>query len=195
MLREESVWIRRALANIHLFDIKTVLDVGSSTGKFRTRIQPYIDENVFSPLRQKNLAVYHLDNKKGEGIDLVYDIEKVTAEEIGKKFDLVICSNLMEHVHDPSRLSNLLSELVRDEGFLLLTVPRSYRYHEDPIDNMFRPSIQTLELMFPLFHVVKMETVRVEDREKYTKTELLRYLFPFLHWKVSCLLLRKKPSL
>lgn len=191
MLKEESVWIKRALADIPLSGKHTVLDVGSSTKEFRSCIQPYIDENVFLPLRERNMVVYHMDSKKGDGIDLVYDIEKVTSEEIGMSFDLVICSNVMEHVLNSARLASLLTGLVSDQGFLLVTVPRSYRCHEDPIDTMFRPSVEMLESMFPLLNVISKETVFVRDRERYRKSEFLRYLIPFLRWKVSCLLMRK----
>jgi hypothetical protein len=97
----------------------------------------------------------------------------------------------MEHVLNPARLASLLTDLVRDQGFLLVTVPRSYRYHEDPIDTMFRPSVEMLESVFPLLDVIKKETLFVKDRRRYRKREFLRYLIPFLRWKVSCLLMKK----
>lgn len=191
MLKEESVWIKQVLDEADLSAVKEMLDVGSSTKEFRTRIQPYIDENVFKPLRGKNINITYLDRKSGDVVDLVYDLEKVQAVDIGKQFDLVICCNLLEHVRKPRELASLLIDLISKNGFLLITVPRAYRHHADPIDTMFRPSVKELLPMFPGLKVIREAVVRVRDKDKYRITEFIRYIVPFLNWKVSCLFMKK----
>ena len=191
MLREESIWIREVLKEVDLSSVKDILDIGSSTKEFRTEIQPHIDENVFKPLREQGKSIYYLDQKKSDGVDLVYDLERVQAVDIGKQFDLVICCNLLEHVRKPGELAALLIDLTSKNGFLLITVPRAYRHHADPIDTMFRPSVKELLLMFPGLKVIREAVVRVRDKDKYRITEFIRYIVPFLNWKVSCLFMKK----
>jgi SAM-dependent methyltransferase len=191
MLKEESIWIRGVLEETDLSSVREVLDVGSSTKKFRTQKQPYIDENVFRPLREQNKTIYYLDQKIGEGIDFVYDIENLRAEEIGRKFEMVVCCNLLEHVRKPKELASLLIGLTGDNGFLLITVPKAYRHHPDPIDTMFRPSMEELVSMFPGMKVVSKDVIRIRERARYTVTEFVRYIIPFLNWKVNCLFMQK----
>lgn len=191
MTREESIWIREVLERTDLSSVKEVLDVGSSTKEFRTHKQPYIDENIFKPLRERNISLHYLDQKNSEEADMVYDVENVRAEEIGKKFDLTICCNLLEHVQDPNRLASLLIDLVRQDGFLLVTVPQTYRYHPDPIDTMFRPSMEETVSMFHELQIIHKATISVKDKGKYRFTELIRYIVPFFQWRINCLFMKK----
>jgi hypothetical protein len=76
MFKEESLWIKKALTKIDLDSVHTCLNVGSGSLAFRTKIQPWIEENIFIPL--KDFAkVYHLDFKHAEGIDIVWDAENL----------------------------------------------------------------------------------------------------------------------
>ncbi|MBU4304917.1 MAG: methyltransferase domain-containing protein [Candidatus Omnitrophica bacterium] len=194
MVREEALWIRGVLERCAPAMLKEVLDVGSSTRDFRCCRQPYIEEEVFLPLQQKGIHVYHLDAKAGEGIDYACDVNTLKAEELGRKFDLVICANLLEHVTRPEQVALLLKGLVKEKGFLLVSVPGAYRYHPDPIDTRFRPSMQRLLNLFDDMEIVDKKIVRIKDRERYRRRwdEQLRYHIPFLNWKINCLLLRKR---
>jgi len=130
MFLEESIYIKELLAKIS--SLQDVLDVGSSTLKFRTIIQPYIDKNIFQPLRDKEVKISYLDNKDGIGIDIVADVSNKRFT-LPQKYDLVICTNLLEHVSDLKTTIFNISSLVRKGGYLLITVPLIYPYHPDPI--------------------------------------------------------------
>ncbi len=194
MFVEESIWIKEILKDLNPPHIQKVLDVGSSTIQFRMQTQPYIDKNVFSPLRDRGSSISYMDKKKGEGIDYVFDAESITAKQIGKKFDLVICCSLLEHVKDPKKLCSLLVKLTKPGGFLLVSVPANYRCHSDPIDTMFRPSMEELISMFQGMKIIKNKVIYIKDKKKYKMSlisELLRYIIPAFNWKVNCLFMRK----
>lgn len=194
MFKEESLWIKENLDSLDASPFKDVLDVGSSTKEFRTEIQPYIYENVFKPLKSKGLSVYYMDKKDKEGINYVVDVESINAKQIGKIFDLVICCSLLEHVKNPNKVCSFLTDLTKKRGFLLVTVPNRYRYHNDPIDTGFRPSIKKLISLFPEMEIIKKEVVHIKDKEKYklsSISEVIKYIIPALNWKVNCLLMRK----
>lgn len=51
---------------------------------------------------------------------------KKSAEELvasGQKYDAVICSEVLEHLHDPGALLKVLHETLADNGKLIVTVP------------------------------------------------------------------------
>ncbi|MEM2465222.1 MAG: hypothetical protein QXL85_06385 [Candidatus Bathyarchaeia archaeon] len=50
MFEKESLYIRACLVKILEKErVNSVLDVGSSDLTFRTKIQPFIEKNIFSP--------------------------------------------------------------------------------------------------------------------------------------------------
>jgi SAM-dependent methyltransferase len=192
MLHEESVWIKRQLDGLK--SVKEVLDVGSSTRHFRTVTQPYIDANVFKPLRDRGVRVSYLDQKGGDDIDYAADVESLKPEQIGKYFDLVLCCSLLEHVHQPKKAAASITSLIKPGGYLLITVPRAYRHHGDPIDTMFRPTTEELVAMFPDMEKVSQETITISDLRTYdllNPMELIRYVIVPLRWKVSCAIMKK----
>jgi SAM-dependent methyltransferase len=197
MVKEEAVWIRQVLEKNLPGRVIDVLDVGSSTKIFRTQIQPYIDENIFAPLRAKKHNIFYLDKKQDEGVDYVFDINKMTAGSIGKKFDLIFCCSLLEHVVDREKIARLLFDLLNDQGLLIVTVPEAYRYHPDPIDTMFRPRMNQLVDFFSkfgTFEIIAKQVVVIKDKKRYDKgiIDKLRYSLPFLRWRINCLLMRVK---
>lgn len=148
MFREESLWIRHALRQIPT--PKSVLDIGSSSPEFRTVIQPYIDANVFQPLRDKGAEIKYLeltDSKRG---DIIADISSESFS-LKSDFDLVLCTNLLEHVANLKTAVANVSSVVRETGYFLITVPCVYPYHPDPIDNLYRFAPQDLVDLFPSF--------------------------------------------
>src|SRR5262249_61832502 len=54
-------------------------------------------------------------------------------------FDLVLCTEVLEHVADwPAAFTNL-RRLAGDEGVVILTCPQFYMLHEEPFD-FWRPT-------------------------------------------------------
>jgi SAM-dependent methyltransferase len=184
---DESLWIRQALELARLDAGTTVLDIGSSTRVFRTLTQPHIDGNVFEPLRRRGIAVVHLDARAAEGVDIVADVARLDGVE--QTFDVVLCTNLLEHVVDRTATLQHVKRVVAPRGLLLLTVPRRYRLHQDPIDTGFRPTPDDLDLLVGWGEVLAREVVTVRAQRHYTGARRLRrWILP---WQVACLLARK----
>lgn len=205
MFKEESLWIKKALTKIDLDGVRTCLNVGSDSLTFRTKIQPWIEGNVFR--RLKDLAkVYHLDFKPNEGIDIIWNAENLG--ELDKEFDLVICTNLLEHVKNPKKVAEGLKRVVRLGGHLIVTVPHNFVYHPAPIDTLFRPTNKELESFFPEFRVILSEIIQAQasacrrfhlatrlnvlrDFLSNPKLFLLNLLYLFRQFEQSCVLLQK----
>lgn len=144
MFREEALWIRAVLANLPLEGCAAV-NLGASTAEFRMFVQPHIHHEVLVPLERSGACITHVDIKQATGVDIVADLTAPDfPQRVGRQFDLALCTNMLEHVTDiPTVVRNLIC-IVKAGGFLLLTVPRRYPLHFDPIDNGFRPTPHAL---------------------------------------------------
>lgn len=185
---DESEWIRDTLRTTDLPKEASVLDIGSSTLQFRTITQPYVDQNVFAPLRTRGLQVLHLDAKAAEGVDIVADV--TTLQGVERSFDLVLCTNLLEHVTDREATLGHVKRVVKKGGLLVLTVPRRYPIHPDPIDTGYRPTATELVslLGFPEVLHAEVLTVRAPEHYRGLIRSLRRFVFP---WQITCVLARR----
>lgn len=165
MLYEEAQWIGENL-------IKTfrkgqqILNVGSSTLHSRTVLQPHMHEFIFQPLKDQGIKVMHSDITVDEGVDLQGDFtDPDFIEQLKKsKFDGILCCNLLEHLEDRSLLVKALNDIVPEQGFLLITVPKQYPYHLDPIDTLYRPGVDEVTELFPGF--TKVEGIVLQARRR-----------------------------
>jgi hypothetical protein len=128
----------------------------------------------------------------------------------------VICSNLLEHVPDPGKLARQLVGLVPLGGSLIVTVPRAFPLHPDPIDTRFRPSVPELAGLFPGTRLVAGEVVtcgtllslldsnpvkllqrlmkmRSTSRDSAPRAPLSEWLWPWLlrPFEVTCIALER----
>lgn len=166
MFLEESYWIKKELQKTS--DIKNAIDIGASTLEFRTIKQPYIEENVFKPLRDRGIEITHVDMKDQEGVDISYDIGDKSFS-IKQKFDLVICTNILEHIDNLDISITNISNLVNDKGYLLVTVPFIYPYHPDPIDTMSRFGVNDLETLFKNFDNISAKIIDIESKAIFNR--------------------------
>src|SRR5690349_9877887 len=153
MLLQEAEWWRGALEAIDPASLYPMLNVGSSTARFRTVEQPFIDEILFRPIKEQGRSVIHLDTKADPGVDIVGDVteEDFRNRLMGMGFKSVFCSHLLEHVPDATRtpLCAAITRLLPNGGFAFISCPRRFPYHPDPIDTRFRPTAAELAALFP----------------------------------------------
>ncbi len=146
MFAEESLWIRDVLSVSYRVERGRALDIGSADREFRERVQPHIAANVHAPLLARGWRIAHLDLDPGPGVDYAVDLcaGPLTVPPAGETFDLVLCCNILEHVRAREPFLDNVARLVRPGGRLLVTVPKRYPRHDDPIDTMYRPGIRRL---------------------------------------------------
>jgi len=161
MRETEARWISRQLAGLSLSAVSPLVNLGSSTSEFRTVKQPHIDREIFAPLRRAGATVIHADLKEDEGVDIAGDLLDPAIQHRLKQHRprAALSSNLLEHVRDPSTIAKAMVAIVEPGGYLIVTVPRSYPYHADPIDTLFRPTPNELAALFPGTRVVAGEIV------------------------------------
>src|SRR5262249_7066814 len=85
----------------------------------------------------------------------------------------ILCCNLLEHVTDPQALCAKLQQLMPENAYIVVTVPRSFPYHPDPLDTMFRPTPEEVRRMFPQCRMLEGEIIDCGTGWDYVGRELL----------------------
>ena len=221
MFPQEAAWIEAVLAKIPAESLTPLLDIGSSDLQFRTVEQPWIEAQMFEPLRARGVSVHFCDLKDSPGVDIVADLlsDEGLARLQALELRTVLCCNVLEHVTDAAVFAERLGRLVEPGGRIVLTVPHRYPHHNDPIDTMFRPDVAEAAALFTGFEVEGSAILQTGSyREEFARRPLtlfFRHLFrlpvPFLGWskwkrsvsklqylvrpyEVTALCLRKSPA-
>ncbi len=164
---------------MNIDEFETIIDIGSSSLYFRKVIQPFIEIELFEPLKEAGKKVYHMDKKQEIGVDLVFDVNNL--DELQQQFDVVLCCNLLEHIRDPMRMAMQIKNLVKKNGFLIVTLPFSYPYHCDPFDNLWRPDPYELVRVFHEYKPLALDILKVKTTPYKFLSRRLLSLFETLY--------------
>jgi SAM-dependent methyltransferase len=161
MFDREARWIAGKLGAYTPLQLSPLLNVGSSTSEFRERTQPWTTQRLFAPLATHGVAIVHLDARCGAGIDICADLleDADFARVRSTRYRALLCCNILEHVRDPAEMARRCAELVTPGGVIVVTVPRSYPRHGDPIDTLYRPTPEEAAALFPGTSVVASEVI------------------------------------
>lgn len=126
MLVEESLIIKNMLKKEQN---KVILNIGSSDCNYYKNIQPHIWKNVIEPLKQKN-SFLNIDTKPFDGVDIVSDCRDLKNIE-DKSVDVVIFTSIIEHLLNPHKAINEIYRVLKEDGYLIASIPGVYPYHQD----------------------------------------------------------------
>jgi hypothetical protein len=187
MLESEARWFSERIKEIGYKNICPMCNIGSSTGPFMTEQQPWIYDYIFGPLQTTQCIVKHVDIKAGSGVDIVGDLSdsQLHEELIRYRFKSVFFSNVLEHLNEREPICNTLVSMIPLGGYIFASCPRHYPYHPDPIDTMFRPTVNELAALFKGTRLMSGEIVRggnlITNEQSIRKNILVvgRMMVPF----------------
>ena len=108
--------------------------------------------------------------KSNPGVDIVGDVtDPLFLEKLKKMgFKSIICSNMLEHVPTESvdRICESLQQIIPKNGYLFISGPYKFPYHPDPIDTMFRPSVDEFAEYFPDATLIEGAIITSNDHRK-----------------------------
>jgi len=121
-MHEDSYNLMRAFAEKYCDGTENVLDVGSLdvNGTYRDIFPNYTGMDVV----------------EGDNVDLVLDYQDgyIGKYNTDKKYDVVICGNVIEHVANPFGFVHALANLVSESGYLCIITPTDIHLHDHPKD-------------------------------------------------------------
>lgn len=168
MLYEEAQWVGNRIQQ-YFNAGDSILNLGSSTSDLREVRQPHMHEFIFEPAQKAGIDIVHTDISTGEGVDIVGDLtDPVFLEELKKKnWNGLMCCNLLEHIEDRQPILSAITELLKPGDKLIISVPFNYPYHLDPIDTLYRPSVEELKTIFSELKI--MEGKELVARRKISR--------------------------
>jgi hypothetical protein len=169
----EARWLGARMLALAAEELSPLLDVASSTERFRTRYQPYIDREIFAPLRAAGAEIVHIDRTAGDGVDLVGDLDDPSfmsrLRQSAPRSALV--ANLLEHVHEPAATAAAIVDVLPVGGYVFVSGPHRYPYHPDPIDNGLRPTVEQLAALFPGTSLVDGEIIEAAPAWRWPRAD------------------------
>lgn len=108
-----------------------LLDVGCGQKPYYEIFEPHVDEYVgieYEPAFTETAS----SSKGKRGPDIVYHGDRMPLPD--DSFDTVMCIQVLEHTPKPQALLDDVARVLRPGGLLIISVPFSFRLHEEPHD-------------------------------------------------------------
>jgi len=125
-----QAWLTRALANVP--SGQRILDAGA--GELRNKVHcshlDYISQDF---CQYKGGEVEGVGNKKAWDTSMINIVSDITAiPELDESFDVILCTEVLEHVPEPTHALDEFQRLLKKGGKLILTAPFASNVHQAP---------------------------------------------------------------
>jgi SAM-dependent methyltransferase len=112
----------------------------------------------------KKAEIFTLDIDVNSGADFIADLCEDNSDKIpSNHFDIIICTEVLEHTLNPFNAVNELHRILKPQGKVFVSTPFNFRIH-GPLPDCWRFTIYGLKSLFSLFESVEIEETAAEDR-------------------------------
>jgi 2-polyprenyl-3-methyl-5-hydroxy-6-metoxy-1,4-benzoquinol methylase len=161
-------WITAKVAEYASGRPRRALEVGFGAGAYLPALCESFREVVASDLDQAHLDHARAISAKYPNLRLATD--DITASELPEhSFDLVLCSEVIEHINDTTRVLSGVRRLLAPGGILILSTPQRYSLIEMACKVAFMPGVISVvrriygEPVFEAGHINLMTSNRVKS--------------------------------
>ncbi|HEC88427.1 MAG TPA: class I SAM-dependent methyltransferase [Thermoplasmata archaeon] len=125
-------------------------------------IAPQVHEGAKSYF--KKAKVETLDIDPNSDTTYIADITKYNEFLPDEKFDIIVCTEVLEHTLDPFSAIKEIYRLLKPRGVLLLIVPFNFRVH-GPLPDCWRFTEHGLRELLKRFSTVKIDQIDTPGRD------------------------------
>jgi 2-polyprenyl-3-methyl-5-hydroxy-6-metoxy-1,4-benzoquinol methylase len=93
-------------------------------------------------------------------MDLCVDNSEIVNNET---FDIIICTEVLEHVNNPFFVVNELKRMLKTKGIVAISTPFNFRIH-GPLPDNWRFTIHGLKQLFKDFEIIEINSLDDESR-------------------------------
>lgn len=112
----------------------------------------------------KFAKVETLDIDSSSNATYIADICNSNVELIPDNYaDFVVCTEVLEHVTDPFAAVAEIYRILKQDGFVFLSVPFNFRIH-GPLPDCWRFTKHGLEVLLKKFTIIELEELATEER-------------------------------
>lgn len=161
MLRANILnYFETVVAPLHRPDHR-VLDVAPQA---HAGIRPHLDASA---------QVETLDIDPASGATLILDLCRNYDEAPSERFDMIVCTEVLEHTRDPFMAVRTLEKMLKPGGRLFVSTPFNFRIH-GPLPDCWRFTEYGLRALFADFDIEDIKGLETPDRPlmpiQYTTT-------------------------
>ncbi len=178
-----NAWVLTTLKNLKSSSqILSLLDVGAGLSPYRHSAEDLgfkyksHDFGGYVPSESEKVGGLHSASWNYPEHDFVCDILELPEDE---RADVILCTEVLEHIPDPIRVFEKLSRMLNSDGYLVFTVPFSSIMHQAPFWFQAGLSPFWFEYWAKEFGVEIVELTVYGDYIDQMLQEMTR-LFPFL---------------
>jgi len=137
--------------NLNLEEIKgkKIIEVGSYdvNGSLRPIIESWAEP----------VEYIGVDIARGPGVDVVCMAERMINVFGKERFDIVICTELLEHIRDWKKVVSNIKNICKANGFIIITTrSKGFKYHGFPYD-FWRYELDDLKKIFSDCEIIALE--------------------------------------
>lgn len=125
-------------------------------------IAPQIHEGAKAYFRKAEVETLDIDSNSGA--TYIADITKYNKFLSDKMFDIIVCTEVLEHTLDPFSAVKEIYRLLRNGGVLLVTVPFNFRIH-GPLPDCWRFTELGLRALFKKFSTINIKSVNTPNSD------------------------------
>lgn len=123
-------------------------------------VAPQIYQGVKKHFKLANIKTLDIDNKSNA--DYICDLGNATIID-DSVFDLVFCTEVLEHTNDPFSCVNTIKRILKPKGIAVITTPFNFRIH-NPLPDNWRFTEHGLKILFKEFSSVEIKALETNDR-------------------------------
>ena len=154
-LRDE--WIKSELLNFK--NGLKILDAGAGEAKYKKYCShlDYVAQDIAVYQGTGNKEGLQTGDRDYSNLDIISDIYNIPVED--KSFDIVLCTEVIEHIVDPVKVFSELNRILKNDGILIITAPFNSLTHYAPFHYSTGFSRYFYEFHLPLngFQILLLE--------------------------------------